>query len=320
MSNAVESFYGCLCSGSESWRNYVTPDVQWNVSAPIDDLIGEEALFNGFCKPFTEAIAHISRRPFIELSDISDETEWHSATGVFSGLFANSFLGIPATGKAVYIRFTEMVKLQEGKIQTCYLILDFLDLMEQAGVYPLRKSLGKNGTILPPSSMDGLVHQEKDLDDSLKTKHLVEQMLQELGRFDGKSLASMNLQEYWHEDFIWYGPAGIGTTFGIEGFRAHHQGPFVFSFPDRVVDHCAAFIAQGHYAATGGWPHMHGTHTGEGWLGLPPSGKYLSLRVMDIWRREGELLKENWVAIDIIDMCRQMGLDVFEMMDQVCSK
>ena len=37
---------------------------------------------------------------------------------------------------------------------------------------------------------------------------------------------------------------------------------------------------------------------------------------MDIWRREGDLLKENWVAIDIIDMCMQMGLDVFAMMKE----
>jgi hypothetical protein len=36
--------------------------------------------------------------------------------------------------------------------------------------------------------------------------------------------------------------------------------------------------------------------------------------VIDIWRREKDLLKENWVGIDIIHMCKQMGLDVFAMM------
>ncbi len=56
---------------------------------------------------------------------------------------------------------------------------------------------------------------------------------------------------------------------------------------------------------------MHGTHSGGGWLGLPPTGQQLELRVMDIWRREGDLLKENWVAIDICHMLDQMGLDVF---------
>ena len=113
---------------------------------------------------------------------------------------------------------------------------------------------------------------------------------------------------------MWYGPAGIGTTRGISGFRKQHQGPFVFSFPDRVVDHKATLVKCGNYVATGGWPHMHGSHLVGGWLGLPPCGKELELRVIDIWRREDSLLKENWVGIDIIHMCQQMGLDVFEMM------
>jgi hypothetical protein len=97
-------------------------------------------------------------------------------------------------------------------------------------------------------------------------------------------------------------------------FEKNHQGPFVFSFPDRVVDHKAAIIKKGNYVSTGGWPHMHGSHLAGGWLGLPPSGIKLELRVIDIWRRENNLLKENWVGIDIIHMCKQMGLDVFAMM------
>ena len=56
---------------------------------------------------------------------------------------------------------------------------------------------------------------------------------------------------------------------------------------------------------------MHGTHSGDGWLGLPASGVHLELRVMDIWRREGAMLKENWVAIDIPHMLLQMGIDIF---------
>ena len=38
---------------------------------------------------------------------------------------------------------------------------------------------------------------------------------------------------------------------------------------------------------------------------------------MDIWRREGALLKENWVAIDIPQILLQMGLDVFAQMREL---
>jgi hypothetical protein len=36
------------------------------------------------------------------------------------------------------------------------------------------------------------------------------------------------------------------------------------------------------------------------------------MRVMDVWRREGDLLAENWVFIDMIDLLDQLGVDVFE--------
>jgi hypothetical protein len=149
---------------------------------------------------------------------------------------------------------------------------------------------------------------------------LIMEMLDCLRQYDGEHLESIDLAKYWHPDFMWYGPAGIGTTRGIEGFRQQHQGPFLEAFPDRDVDHHACTVACGNYVATGGWPHMHATHSGGGWLGLPPSRQYLSLRVMDIWRRDGKLLRENWVAIDIPHMLLQMGLDVFAQMKAITTR
>jgi hypothetical protein len=50
---------------------------------------------------------------------------------------------------------------------------------------------------------------------------------------------------------------------------------------------------------------------GDGWLGIPATNKRITMRVMDFWRREGELLSENWVFIDIIDLLQQFGINVF---------
>jgi hypothetical protein len=41
----------------------------------------------------------------------------------------------------------------------------------------------------------------------------------------------------------------------------------------------------------------------------PATGKAITMRVMDFWRREEALLAENWVFIDILDLMRQIGLD-----------
>ena len=39
--------------------------------------------------------------------------------------------------------------------------------------------------------------------------------------------------KHWHPNFMWYGPAGIGTTRGMKGFEDYHQIPFLVAFPDR---------------------------------------------------------------------------------------
>ena len=297
-----------------SLESIIQEDMKLHVSYPINELCGSAQIKQKFWHPLHNSLKDIERKAFIEFQSEYQNHTWSAATGYFIGTFTQDLLGIPASGKTLYVRFTELVKLKDNKIAEYYIILDFLDVMNQVGVNPLRRSLGHDGLIMPPSSMDGLNPSQTSVQHTAESEKLVMRMLEELGRFDGKSLTSMKLENYWHPDFMWYGPAGIGTTRGIEGFRQHHQGPFVFSFPDRVVDHKSTMVKQGNYVSTGGWPHMHGSHLVGGWLGLPPTTKNLELRVIDIWRREGSLLKENWVAIDIIHMCKQMGLDVFAMM------
>ena len=309
----ISQFYDALARDLPL-TNIVSEDVTLYVSDPINELQGIDAIREQYWKVLSESLDNIERRPFIEFDSIYNNHKWIAATGYFVGNFVNDLLGIPATKKPVYLRFTELVQLQDEKIINYYTIIDFLDVMHQAGVNPLRKSLGHDGLIMPPTTMDGLNTIESNVEQSQQSEQLVLSMLEELSQFDGKSLTSMQLENYWHPDFMWYGPAGIGTTRGISDFRKNHQGPFVFSFPDRIVDHKAAIIKKGNYVSTGGWPHMHGSHLAGGWLGLPPSGKKLELRVIDIWRRENDLLIENWVGIDIIHMCKQMDLDIFAMM------
>jgi hypothetical protein len=36
------------------------------------------------------------------------------------------------------------------------------------------------------------------------------------------------------------------------------------------------------------------------------------MRIIDVWRREGDRLAENWVFIDMVDLLGQLGVDVFD--------
>ena len=309
--SVLAKLYDSAFSGRDDWRSMVTADSAWNLSHPFNALSGADAIERDWLVPLQAAMGDVERRPLIEFNGDSDGRPWSAGTGYFLGSFNAPFLGIAPTGKSLYLRYSELVRYEDDRVAEMYLWVDVLDAMHQAGVYPLREPLGHSGLILGPAGSDGLNPPDLGAEHAAQSVQLIMEMLDGLRQYDGVSLESMPLADFWDSDFMWFGPGGIGTTRGIDGFRAHHQGPFLQGFPDRDVDHHACTLACGDYVATGGWPHMHGTHSGDGWLGLPASGVHLELRVMDIWRREGAMLKENWVAIDIPHMLLQMGIDIF---------
>ena len=73
----------------------------------------------------------------------------------------------------------------------------------------------------------------------------------------------------------------------------------------------SAEVGEGMYAAWVGWPSIRAIQVGE-YLGNPPSGKLVEWRLMDFYRREAELLIENWVPVDMLYLFHQLGVDVLE--------
>lgn len=55
-------------------------------------------------------------------------------------------------------------------------------------------------------------------------------------------------------------------------------------------------------------------HTGDGFLGVPATGTRLTRCSLDFWSVENRMIRECWVMIDIIDLYRQMGINVLELM------
>ena len=88
--------------------------------------------------------------------------------------------------------------------------------------------------------------------------------------------------------------------------------------PDRKLDAMgdlmSHWIAQGAYVAETGWPNMRLTVSGDGWMGIAPSGREILMRSLDFWRVEDGLIRENWVLVDLLDVYRQLGVDVFARM------
>lgn len=304
---------------NEVLQTAIHPDVAWHGPHPINELTGVESLVAGFWQPFRRAFPDLKRTTDIFIGGESLGEDWVTATGYFTGTFHHDWLTIPATGEKTYIRFGQFCVLKEGKVSESYLILDLLAVMRQAGFQLLPPARGAEGGRAPaPRTGDGVVLLEQDELESHQTLQLVRAMVAGMGRFDGENLASMGQEQYWHPRFRWYGPCGIGTSRSFVEYQEFHQGPWLRALPNRGVPpegpgRTMGFVAEGMYAAGGVWDRPYATHTGE-LLGYAPTDIHFTLRDFDWWRREGNLLVENWIPIDLIDVFRQLGVDLFAKM------
>jgi predicted ester cyclase len=287
------------------------PDARLFAFHPVNDQVGVGAITDELWSPLRRSFPDLERRDQIVVSGSYQDKDFVCAMSFLQGTFAADWVGIPATGNVVTLRCCEINQVSEGRIVESHVLIDTLDVMRQANVWPIAPSLGTEAPWQTPADQHGVELEAVDHDRGAAALAIVKAMHAGLGKFDGKSLGSMDHARFWEPGFLWYGPSGIGTTKGLDGFEAHHQIPFLKAFPDRRVHKHIANIADGDYVVTGGWPSVIATHSGPDWLGVGPTGNFIRMRVMDFYRVDGDLIAENWVPIDIADMLLQMNVDVF---------
>jgi predicted ester cyclase len=54
-----------------------------------------------------------------------------------------------------------------------------------------------------------------------------------------------------------------------------------------------------------------------GLMGLPASDRKVDMRVVDMYRRDGDKLVENWIFIDILYFLMQQDVDVLERTSRI---
>jgi predicted ester cyclase len=294
------------------------PAAEINVTHPINELPSLEAVRDQLWQPLRQAIPDVERRDDIVAGGRYRDGSHVACLGHYVGTFENDWLGIPATRQVVAVRFAEGHELHGDKIARSYIFIDFLDLMRQVGYWPIAPSLGREMRWLPPMTHDGVILMPQEDAVSQRSIERVLRMHAALGYYNRQPptrevLDLMQMVKHWHPNFMWYGPAGIGTTRGLKGFEDYHQIPFLVAFPDRGGTDKGHFIriGDGNYAVTGGWGYLQATHSGDNYLGLPATGKRVAMRVMDFYRCDEQTIVENWVPFDIPHLLLQMGVDIF---------
>jgi hypothetical protein len=306
---------------AEVLQEYTAEDYRWRGVYPFREQYGAEVVAETFWRPLMQALSRMQRRQDIFIAgtnEIGGES-WVMSMGNFMGLFDVDWLGIPHTRKMANLRYAEFNCVENGKITQTGLFVDIIGLMVQAGCYPLPPSTGVYFNYPGPRTHDGLLFDDASEEESAKTLALVNEMLNDL--VDLNESGSMGcppelLEKTWSKDMIWYGPAGVGATYTIPRYQEQHQLPFRNNLTDKKFEGHVCRFAEGNYAGFFGWPNLSNTPLG-GWLGLPGGKVNATMQVVDVYRREGDKLAENWILIDLPYWLKQQGLDLLDRTQKI---
>ena len=295
---------------------HTAPDYHWRGMHPFYEQEGTEAAARVFWKPLRSALTNMQRREDVFMAGLNDaddqETLWVASMGHMMGLFDAAWIGIPPTNRMAFLPYAEFHQVDGEQIVQSAFFCDVISVMRQAGHYPLPPQTGAAIIQPGPLTHDGILEHEQDPGESEITLALVNRMIADLSKLnlgDDHRCPPEYLARTWHDDMIWYGPAGIGATYTIPRYQHQHQYPFRTHIKNKVFNGHVARIAEGNYAGFFGWSNLTNTPTG-GFLGLPGNEVRADMRVVDVYRRDGDKLAENWVFIDLLHYLSMQGLDV----------
>ncbi|WP_299817592.1 ester cyclase [uncultured Jannaschia sp.] len=290
-----------------------SPDWLWRGVHPFQEQRGAAAVADTFWQPFLRAMHAVQRRPdifFAGRSELAAGGVWVVQMGHLMGLFDAPFLGIPPTRRIAMLRYAEFNRVDDGRIVETAFFCDLPHLMRQAGLDPFPEQTAQHLVQPGPRTHDGLLLADADPAEGAATLALIETMIGDINtrtRLDGPE---RELARCWHDDMVWWGPEGIGATYTIPRYIAQHQRPFREELSGRTFNGHVARLAEGFYGGFFGWPNLTLTNTGR-YLGLDGDGTTRAdMRVVDLYRRDGDKLAENWIFIDVLHFLHMQGVDV----------
>ena len=298
---------------AEALAHLADPDCRYQFVHPFNEVVGPEAAASVFWEPVRRSFAPLQRRQDIFFAGCNHldggETVWVASMGHLLGLFDEPFLGMRPHRKAVMLRYAEFNRVSDGKVVESTLFLDILNLMAQVGAEVLPASTATMMVTPGPRTHDGLLYGPQPEAEGRVTLALFLRMINRLLSVDVHT-TDTDLSLDWTDDMIWWGPGGIGAPYTQQRYLEQHCVPFEEGLEwGDFFGHRTEF-AEGRYGGFFGWPTFDVRSTG-GYIGLAPrSDQKASMRVVDIYRREGNLLAENWNFIDHLHFLDQLGVDL----------
>lgn len=286
----------------------------WRGMHPFHEQFDADSVISSFYQPFRTSFSSLRRRQDIFFASRNEidgyRSVWVASMGHFMGLFDTPFVGIPASRKLTMLRYAEFHKVEDdGRISESALFIDLLHLMAQQGITPIADQTAAQLVQPGPATHDGLLFEPQDDDEGITTLALINRMIGDINHHGQFRTPQEELSQCWHEDMCWWGPTGIGATFTIERYIEQHQQPFRTRNEGRIFNGHICRMAEGQYGGFFGWPNLSIIPSG-GYMGMPAYNDYADMRVVDIYRRDGDKLAENWIFIDMLHFLNMQGHDI----------
>jgi len=307
---AIDTAEGAFVAAA--MKPYVAPDYLWRGMYPFHEQSGAEAVMDVFWRPLKDAFGPIQRRPDIffagrnELDGFS--SIWVVEMGHLMGTWDRPWVGLAPSHKLTFLRYCEFHRIEEDRIVETASYVDILNLLAQSGRHP---SSGTTGSVLltpGPATHDGLLYEAHDEAEGRASVGLISAMVKDL-RAHSVGSPEDHMTRFWTQDMCWFGPGGIGASAFFDGYRRGHSGPFENGLEYlRHTEHVAR-LGEGNFGGFFGYPSLTLRSTG-GFMGLPPSDVAADMRIVDLYRRDGDKLAENWIFIDIPHFLAMQGVDI----------
>ncbi len=310
----VREYYAALESDPSATTRYCAPDAIWRGYHPFHEIHDPAEVGERFWVPLQNALTKMQRRMDLFMAG-KNELEaggiWVASMGHLMGLFDNPWLGIPPTRKIAMLRYAEFMRVEGDKITDTAMFFDIPQLMVQAGLQPFPAQTGAQLVQPGPMTHEGLMFGPQEAEEGRKTLAAIEYMIGDIRDWKGREEKGLmvELPRSWNDDMIWWGPTGIGAAYTIQRYAEQHAGPFRDGLTDKNFNGHIARIAEGHFGGFFGWPNLTLTPAG-GFMGMPATGKPSDMRVIDMYRRSGDKLTENWIFIDLLHFWNQQGVDI----------
>jgi len=109
---------------------YWHEDMIWHGPPGFDDIHGLEGFKRQVLEPFYAAFPDYHA---VNDMEVADGKGMVAATGFLSGTHRGEWMGIPATGRSMRMRFSDFWSVRDGKLSENWVMIDHVDVLRQLG-------------------------------------------------------------------------------------------------------------------------------------------------------------------------------------------